>query len=86
MYINVYENTTTFKSIGKGLRIMTEEVVGEAVEELRFLWWEETTMDLINGLLQLRIALVVLARIIPRYVCVAKLGEAHVTYIQFVYR
>lgn len=44
---------------------MAEKVVGEAVEELWLLWREETIMDLINGLLQLCITLIVLARIIP---------------------
>ena len=39
-------------------------MVGEAVEQLRLLWREESVVDLVDGQLQLRIALIVLARVV----------------------
>ena len=47
---------------GCGSRVVVEKVVGEAVEEGWLFWGEETIVDLINGLLELRITLIVLAR------------------------
>ena len=48
-----------------GSLVVVEEVIGEAMEQRRLLGTEETVVNLINGLLQLRVALVVLARIVP---------------------
>ena len=44
--------------------IMAEKVVSEAVEETWVFWREETIVDLVDGLLQLRISLIVLSRLI----------------------
>ena len=46
-------------------RVMGEQVIGEAVELVGLLRREETIVNLINGLLQLWIALVVFARVVP---------------------
>ena len=46
-------------------RVMAEKVVSEAVEETWVFWREEAIVDLVDGLLQLWVALIVLARVIP---------------------
>ena len=45
-------------------RVMAEKVVSEAVEETWVFWREEAIVDLVNGLLQLWVALIVLPRVI----------------------
>ena len=40
-------------------------MIGESVEKCRLLGAEETLVDLIDGLLQLWVTLIVLARVVP---------------------
>lgn len=44
---------------------MVEEVVSEVMEEVRLLWTEEATVDLVYCLLQLWVGLIVLPGIVP---------------------
>lgn len=45
-------------------RVMVEQVVGEAMEEVRLTGGEESIMDLVDGLLQLGVFFVVLAGVV----------------------
>jgi hypothetical protein len=42
-----------------------KEVIGESVENCRLFGAEETLVDLIDGLLQLGVTLIVLPRVVP---------------------
>ena len=51
-----------------GLRVVVKEMIGESLEESWLLGAEETVVDLINGLLELWVTLIVLVRVVPTYV------------------
>ena len=47
------------------LRVMIEEIICKILESVRVVWREESSHDLINGLLQLSVSVVVLLGIVP---------------------
>lgn len=49
----------------QGSPVMVEEHVDHVAEEVRLLWGEEATLDLVNGFLQLGELVVVLLGIVP---------------------
>ena len=57
------------------LRVMVQQMVGEVMEEVRRVWRKVAVVNHVNSFLQLRVAFIVLPRVVANGGCVRVCGE-----------